>query len=420
MSTAVMTTLERTVSTGKPEIQPRSLPNRTATLLMATLLAIGLYFPTSHGEVISVPLYPSLAALLFSILMLLLLRRRGILRPIVIVNAAAANTIVLIFTLFSPFTKIAYGGYVPFFLFSILSCVSVKNINLTATTRLLFNIANGINITLATLLLMEVESVTQFFLANYAFGDEELLPNMMYQGKPVLTFGSHSLAGFFFYLLFYVTFQTFAKTGSKLNLVYALSYVFLLTRLASFTSVIFTAVALVQLMLHFQWHKSALAGFAASVVLLAGVAFIAPRMEMFDDFSEEVSSVVHREENGLVGRYAESGALAVNFEYIADHPFHPIGLGFSDNLFYTDSGPVEYFLKGSLPLLLSVYTGAFLFFRQNLKSKKQALFVFLVFLSFELGFPNLQYIRTQCFLPFLVVYLNGLEKQPESLVARRR
>jgi hypothetical protein len=401
-----------------PDNQPRALPNRSATLLMAMLLAIGLYFPTSHGEVISIPLYLFTAASLFSILILLLLRRRGILGPFAVLNAAALNVILLLCTLFSPFTQIAYGGYVPVVLFSLLFCVSVKDVRLTATTRTLFNAANGINIGLAALLLLHVESVTQFFLANYAFGYDDLVVNMLSENKPVLTFGSHSLAGFFYYLLFYLTFQTFAKTGSKLNLVYAVCYVALLTSLFSFTAVVFTAVAVVQLVLHFQWHKAPLAGLAATGVLFAGVVFVAPRLTVLDNFNNDIQDVLRREENGLAGRYSSSGGLAADLDYIASHPLKPIGLGLSHELWYSDSGPVEYFLKGSLPLLLTVYTGAFLFFRRNLKSKHQSLFVFLVFLSFELGFSNLQYFRTQCLLPFLVVYLNGLEKQAPFPVAQ--
>ena len=77
-----------------------------------------------------------------------------------------------------------------------------------------------------------------------------------------------------------------------------------------------------------------------------------------------------------------SGGLAANLEYIADHPFSPIGLGLSRQLWYADSGPVEYFLKGSFPLLFTVYLAAYLFLRKNLKSRGQALFLFAVFLGF--------------------------------------
>ncbi|MEO7651366.1 MAG: hypothetical protein ABIZ80_12950, partial [Bryobacteraceae bacterium] len=114
---------------------------------------------------------------------------------------------------------------------------------------------------------------------------------------------------------------------------------------------------------------------------------------------------------GLLGRYSASGGLLGNLQYIADNPFSPIGLGLSRRLWYADSGPVEYIMKGSFPLLLSVYAGLFLFFRKNLVSKSRALFLFVVFVGFEVGYSNLQYFRTQYLLPFLIVYLNSLDRQ---------
>jgi hypothetical protein len=98
-----------------------------------------------------------------------------------------------------------------------------------------------------------------------------------------------------------------------------------------------------------------------------------------------------------------------NLDYVADHPFSPIGLGLSQQFWYSDSGPVGYLLRGSFPLLVTVYTGMFLFFRKNLRSKRRALFLLVVFSAFEFGYSNLEYPRTQCLLPFLMVYLNGLD-----------
>lgn len=376
---------------------------------MAMLLALGFYFPSSSGETISVGLYLADGLALAALLTALLLRRGGVLSVFAVINAVAVNVILLACTLFSPLTEFAYGGYVPILLCSMLLCVSVREIGLTATARRLFDICNAMNIALAVSLLLEVPLVTRFFLANYACGYDDLLPYMISEGKPVIMFGSHSLAGFFFYLLFYLTFQTFARLGSKLNLVYALCYLFLLASLFSFTSVIFSLLALTQLLVHFQWHKSVLAGLIATGLLLTCAVVVLPRLEVFDDLKASVLEVTHREDNGLLGRYSSSGGLMGNLEYISDHPFRPIGLGLSPQLWYADSGPVEYMLKGSVPLLLAVYTGAFLFFYKNLKSKRQAIFLFVAFLSFEFGYSNLQYIRTQCFLPFALVYLNGLE-----------
>jgi hypothetical protein len=401
-----------------PERQPPAPPNRMATALMALLLVIGFYFPTSEAETISIRLYLVSAAILASILGALLLRRRGVLSLYAVVNVAAINVILLVCTLFSPFTDFAYGGYIPILVLSVLFCVNVKDIGLTTVARRLFDIANAINIVLAALLMLEVPGVTQFFLDHYAYGYQELLPTMLEGGKPVITFGSHSLAAFFFYLLFYLTLHTFIVARSKLNLVFALCYLAMLFSLSSFTALVFGAVATVQLALCFQWRKSVLAGLVTGALVLLAAVVVVPRLDSFSDFKEDVTAVFERQDNGLMGRYSDSGGVAANLDYITSHPFSPIGLGMSSQLWYADSGPVEYLMKGSFPLLITVYIGAFFFIRKNLRSRRRALFLFLVFLGFEVGYSNLQYIRTQCFLPFALVYLNWLdtagERKPAS------
>jgi hypothetical protein len=387
----------------------RPSPDKFATVVMALLLVVGLYFPSSVGEVISVRLYLMNGLGLLALLGILLLRRRGVVSVPAVANAAAVIVILLVSTLFSPLTEFAYGGMIPILLFSLLACVSVREIGLTATVRTLFDVCNGINIALAVMLLLRVPAVTDFFLAHYAMGYDELLPYMLAEGKPVLMFGSHSIAGFFFYLLFYATFQTFVALKSRLNLVYAVCYLGLLTSLMSFTAVVCAAVATLQIVLHFQWHKSFLAGLTASALLLGAVVLVLPRIDAFEGLKQDLIEVTQRQDNGLLGRYSSSGGLMGNLDYIAEHPFRPIGLGLSRQLWYADSGPVEYVLKGSYPLLIAVYAGAFMFLYKNLRNPRRAIFLFLVFLGFEVGYSNLQYIRTQFFLPFLLVYLNGLD-----------
>jgi len=399
-----------------PDERPQARSNKIATALMGLLLVIGFYFPTSMAETISVPLQVITGLMLFPILIALLVRRGGVLSSFAVVNGLAINVILLTCTLFSPLTDMAYGGYLSILLLSVLFCVNVKDIQLTPTARRIFDVANAINLTLAALQLLQVPMVTQLLRANYAFGYDELVPLMLQEGKPVLTFGSHSLAGFFFYLLFYVTLQTFIATRSKLNLVFAFCYLALLIPMHSFTALVFTGLAVVQLVLCFQWNKTAIAGLIAAALVVATLV-VSP--QLVSDFKEDMIEVSQSQGNGLLGRYSEFGGLAANFEFIASHPFRPIGLGKSWRLWYSDSGPAEYILKGSLPLLVAVYMGAFLFFRKNLRSKREALFLYLVFLSFEVGYSNLEYIRTQYFLPFLMVYLNGLKTTTSTQVWRR-
>src|SRR6266480_205383 len=100
--------------------RPGPRPNKLATALMVPLLVIGFYIPTSLAETISVPLEVMSDLILFFILIVLLMRRRGVLNSLAIVNGLGINLILLTCTLFSPFTEIAYGGYLSFLLLSML------------------------------------------------------------------------------------------------------------------------------------------------------------------------------------------------------------------------------------------------------------------------------------------------------------
>jgi hypothetical protein len=135
--------------------------------------------------------------------------------------------------------------------------------------RRAFDIVNAINLILAVLVLFQVPAVTQFFNANYAYGYEGLVQSLLEEGKPILTFGSHSLAGFFFYLLFYVNLQTFIANRGKLNLMFAFGYLALLIPMYSFTSMVFAGVAVIQLVLCFKAHKTAIVGLIA-IALFGG------------------------------------------------------------------------------------------------------------------------------------------------------
>src|SRR5262249_45172033 len=132
-----------------PEFRSPSVSNRLATTLMAVLLLLRLYLPTSTGQTISTGLSLFRGAILLAILLFLLFRKRGVVSVFGVVNAFAINVILLICTLISPFTEFAYGGYVPILLFSVLFCVNLRDVGLTVGIRRIFDAANALNIVLA-------------------------------------------------------------------------------------------------------------------------------------------------------------------------------------------------------------------------------------------------------------------------------
>lgn len=112
--------------------------------------------------------------------------------------------------------------------------------------------------------------------------------------------------------------------------------------------------------------------------------------------------------SGILGRYSETGVLIPNFRYLREHPLAPIGTAFRSDLWLSDSGFLVTWMRGSLPLFLLVYLGLYFYMRGQLFDRKAMTYVFIVLMSFEVGFPNLTYFRTFYLLPFTIIYLNYL------------
>ena len=395
----------------------RSLSLRIRSWIIALLLIAGVYAPTSVDEVISKELLFASSGLLFVVLLGLLMHRHGSLGRVSLVCAAVIVFDVLICTLLSPFTEFAYGAVRSFALLALLYCVRVKDIPLNRWTRRLFLLANFLNIACALAIMAQIPEVNRFFIENYAAAYQELVQYMLDERKPVLTFASHALAGFFFYVFFYLNLESYRRGTGRTHLVLAFLYVALMICLRSVSGYAFAVFAMFHLTREFFWNRSVLTAALAGLMLVGGAAFAATQIGILD-FQQEFAETLTSESNGLNGRYSSAGVLTRNLNFLAEYPFSPIGLGFSDSLFYGDSGPVEYWIRGSFPLVIATYLGLYLFLRDNLCSRKQARLLFAVFLAFEVGYSNLHYLRTLFLLPFIVVYLNGIGQT--AAVARPR
>ncbi len=121
---------------------------------------------------------------------------------------------------------------------------------------------------------------------------------------------------------------------------------------------------------------------------------------------------------GLFARYAAEGLLASNFAYLSESPLSPIGFTVTETLYLGDSGVVVNLLRGSVPLLVAVYLGLFMFLRFNLRDRRTALWLWCVVVLFEIGFTPLQYFRFVAFVPFMIVYLNSLGPPASSPAGR--
>lgn len=375
----------------------------------ALALLAGLYLPTAWGGLIRTPLGFLQAAVLLALLLPLLLRPDVQLRRLHVALALIVQVSVWGGTVFSDLPEFAFGGYLPYLLFSLLLVTPLARLRASKWMPRLFLLVNLVNLALGLGVVFDVAAVKGWLVDFYSVANPDLVESMMARGRPVLTFGTHSIAAFYLFVFFYLSLKTYLARRSGVFFVVALFYLWLLPNLSSVSALFFFGLALAYL----AWRTPSL--FAGSLVALAFAfglgALLGVRIELFDEL-RQLANALSSDTNGFLGRFAESGALTGTLEYIATHPLSPVGLRYSPDLTFTDSGFVLHTLRGSAVLPLAFYGGLIAFLWHNLVSRRTALGLALVFLVFEVGYPNLTYLRTLLLLPFVVIYLNTLADPP--------
>ncbi len=394
-------------------ISARLTADYSPIFLIATLFFFGLYSPTSFGGTYSVALWAVYFWFLAMILFALMCRKNGLGSTTLVANSVFIIAMLFIGTLTSPFPDYKWGGLLPYLVLALLFPLNIRSLTLGQRLRSWFGIANFINIAVGLAVILHSDPVGKFLSDHYSAGYADLVPYMMTVGKPVLTFATHSVGAFFYYLFFLLSFETYKVYKNSLSLIFAICYVALTFALLSVTGIALTTLAVCQLAHYSAKRRLNLTLWLGALVLGVGFSILyyyVPHLEEWSAAGRFVSDIVTSPTNGFMGRFTEVGTLYGTISYIRTHPFTPVGVGFRSDLMFGDSGPVEYFLRGSIWLVFAVYGGLFLFLRKNLISKFHMRSLFWVILAFETGFSSLGYFRTLYLLPVFVIYLNDLSR----------
>lgn len=387
--------------------------------IVAVLFVWGLYSPTSIGSVFSTLLWAVSFCLLLVLLLLLLLRKHGMGSTYLLGNSLLILAILFAATIRSPFPDYRWGGLLPFIPLVLLLSVNLRELAFHGALRSWLTVVNAINITAGIAVIVHADRIGDFIIDFYSFGYTELVPTMVKNGLPVMTFGTHSVAAFFYYLFFWINFETFKTHKTWFNFVSAICYIGLGCLVRSVTGVGLMLVAILQL-LHYGAQKNlrrTLLGIVlAGMVALGVLYYYVPYTEDWVAGAKVASDIVTSPTGGFLGRFSQTGTLYATVNYIRNNPFSPVGFGNRDDLMFGDSGPVEYLLRGSIVLVYMIYGGLFLFLRQNMLSRRYAWNLFLVIMAFETGYSSLGYYRILYFIPVLVVYLNDLTRVNQELV----
>jgi hypothetical protein len=389
------------------------------------LFLIGLYFPSSVGGEQSAGFLVREMILLFGLFGALAVSC-GIGRFRLQLIGCLIPLVIVVCTFLSPFGSYAIGAIYIYVLLVFLYNLNLRTVQPAPQMRTALVAANIINLVLGLGIILQSDAVTGFLQEHYTYFYPELLATMFALRKPVLTFGSHSVAAFYTFLFFWMNLKTYEREKRSAYLFLAITQIVFCLFLFSFTSFFFFACELAMLIRTLvQRGRKFTIRFAVvlGVVIIFALGMLR-RMLIYDpewnyQITEYATSLLTSTENGPVGRYSSSGNLAADLKYLADNPLRPVGLSKPNALFFMDSGPVEYLLRGSFPLLLLIYGGLYIFLCDNMIARRDALALFIVIVLFETGFPILLHLRTLYLLPFFVVYMNGLGITPkaESLFA---
>jgi hypothetical protein len=378
--------------------------------IVAFLLIAGLFLPTSLAGESQEYLVGVAFAVLF-IAACILIWNHGSRPGAVLYISLPILFILSACTLIS--CQFRFGGtiFAEYFVLTVIFALNLKRVRAGPLVSNAFFVANAVLIACGVAVLIGSLQISGFLTAWYSQFYPELVPGMLDLHKPVLTFGTHSLAGFFTYLFFWLNWERYKVRRSVSNLVFALCEVTLLLAITSFTSFALAVLALAQIGF-WLWknnRKVLLVSVGCVILMILLTAdMLAQQIEILWQNPQVAASVLNADNSGLLVRYEAGGTVRGIIDYISDHPYAPLGFTYAAILFHGDSGPVEYLLRGSLPLLLLVYVGFYKFLRYNSSNSRYAVTLFLIFLAFETGFGALPYFRTLFLLPFFVVYLNDI------------
>ncbi len=390
--------------------------------LLVGSAVFALYFPTSIDGHIS----EGLAS--FAVLSVFACLTVAVLKPIILwqethfntlmgLNSAMIILILFIATANSPFKTISWGAFPVYFSIALIYLINLKMVSSKPFLPLFLVFINFINLAWAIGLIFQLDSFIHLTTQYYTCWYDELLEYMLVLHKPILVYGSHSVAAFFFYIFFLLNIETYTYKHNRLYLVFSILYILLQPLLLSSSAYVFFVIAI----LHFT-YKSVFRRFdipSFAMLVLLAISLIVFLMQLVGgDLTSQVAKLsidvlLGNDENGFLSRYATGGALAPEIRYILANPLFPVGLTYSEGFLFGDSGAVVYVLRGGVLLLLAIYGGLLFFLKTNLESTAMAYWLFFIIAFFEIGFTPLTYFRFIAFLPFVIVYLNSIRSKTE-------
>lgn len=377
------------------------------TNIVAFLFAVGLFLPTTVGHWMrNEIIYVSFLILVFIVLLV----KQKTINRFHIFSFFLINGVLITFTLlrdiwYNPYAMLIYYA-VMFIALTLLMCLDFTKVELN------FKDLNGVlkgvsalTIVIGISLIYRFEPFEKLIRGGYDAFYGGLVDTMISEGKPVNTFGTHSIAGFYMFIFFLLNILAFLKERNYDNLFYSLVLLYFLIAVKSTTSYAYFVMGVVVLLgvIYFINKKYFYfsIGLTLIVFLLYGINSSLVSTLQQNLFSKKSS-------NGVGIRYGENGTITVQIERILKAPFKGLGYISIWGTYYIDCG-ITHFAQRLTPIgMVLLYSNFFVLIKRHLGTIF-GIMVFLLFMSFEVGFSNLLYFRTLYMLPFILAFLRSLD-----------
>lgn len=243
--------------------------------------------------------------------------------------------------------------------------------------------------------------------------DTALFYSVIENAKPVMSFGVHTYASFFYFIFFLLSYYTYEITEKRKYLLYCVAYIGFTLFLVSTTAIIYCFVMFIILgykLLKRKQRKE----FVWLLAFLAVAIFVL--LWNFDFLYGKIYTNMTNGQNSFISRYAAESVFTENVKIIKSS----LGIGFNIlddvNLGYSDSGYVVYLTMGNFPLMAYVYYKLFSFLKKNIPHKYFGAIAAVIY-SFEFALPASFQQRFPFLIIFVIGYLKSLEAAEKTEVS---
>ncbi len=386
--------------------------NRRAILVMSYVniiaLIVAIILPTSKGKEIYganrlVFVWAVIVILLLLVSIYNKVNYKRLIISMIVINAYMTVITILATGIFDN-TRLSVARIAPLILLIYLTSIRIFRYPSLKLMKILLNLVSIIALIWNIGILLQIPSVIEFSYNNFnQYYDLNGYYQLVVNHKPVMAFGVHTYASYFYFLLFMLCFSTYLKENKKLYLFYTVMYMTFTLFLVSTTAIIFFfGMAIVFI---YGMHKKITIN-KVFVFCIIAIGVLLVIFYNFEDLYTRLYINITNGGNSFISRYSSNSVFNTNFEIIKSS----LGIGYNIvdniNVGYSDSGYVVYMTMGHLFLTVSVYYLLYKFLKENIAIYRKT--IIAIVLSFEVALPATFNYRFTLMIIFVICYLGAL------------